>query len=288
MLMEINPDEVERRDLRRRLRQFPARLREWPARSLLERIRRRAAAVRGGFEFHSYRASLMSGQFDACAVFAQLRPRPSQLRFSRDLPAAPDERRKAPSTRKSCGSSPSLASALRPESPESESISTMRETAAPCRSMNDCTSSSAVARASARSMRLRAAPALRSSLRSPGTRRCSLPGSFAAHRAEHWRVPGFQDLAIAQVHVDAARQARIKAAHRAHDVDAFEFIRPVLLEDRRVLHRIFVRTRSSVNVARVGIPASRRIRMIVGDLAVANHDVMREHAAHRFVEAAGQ
>ena len=95
-----------------------------------------------------------------------------------------------------------------------------------------------------------------------------------------------QHLAVAQIHVYAARQARIKAAHRAHDVDALEFVRPVLFEDRRILHRIFVRTRRSVDVARIGVPRRRRIRMIVRDLAVANHHVVREHAANRFVEAA--
>ena len=42
----------------------------------------------------------------------------------------------------------------------------------------------------------------------------------------------------------------------------------------------------AVNVARIGIPRRRRIRMVVGDLAVANHDVMRKHAADRFVESA--
>ena len=86
--------------------------------------------------------------------------------------------------------------------------------------------------------------------------------------------------------MDAAGQAGIEAAHRAHDVDALEFVRTVLLEDRRVLHRVLVRTRRAVNVARVRVPRRRRIRMVVGDLAVADDQVMRQDAAHGFVETA--
>ena len=65
-----------------------------------------------------------------------------------------------------------------------------------------------------------------------------------------------------------------------------KFSRPVLLEDRRVLHGVFVGPGRAVDVARIGVPRGRRIGMIVGDLAVANDDVMRKHAAHRFVETA--
>ena len=95
-----------------------------------------------------------------------------------------------------------------------------------------------------------------------------------------------QDLAVAEIHVDAARQTRIEAAHRAHDVDALEVVRTVLLEDRRVLHRVFVGSRRAVDIARIRVPRRRRIRMIVRDLAVADDHVMRQDAAHRFVETA--
>src|SRR5271170_6198134 len=105
--------------------------------------------------------------------------------------------------------------------------------------------------------------------------------------AEHRRMVGLQHLAIAEIHVHAARQTRIEAAYGAHDVDALEFVRPILFEDRRVLHRILVRARGSVNIARIGVPGRGRIRMIVCDFAVANYDVVREYSAHRFVEAAG-
>ena len=97
---------------------------------------------------------------------------------------------------------------------------------------------------------------------------------------------GPESPARAQIHVDAARQAGIEAAHRAHDVDPLEVVRAVLLEDRRVLHRVFVGAGHAVAVAGTGVPAGRRIGMIVGDLAVADHDVMRQHAAHRLVESA--
>ena len=104
--------------------------------------------------------------------------------------------------------------------------------------------------------------------------------------AEHRHVPDVEQLAVAQVHVDAAGQARVEAADRPHDVDALELVRPVLLEDRRVLHRVLVGAGRAVDVARAGVPGRRRIGMVVGDLAVADDDVMRQHAAHRLVEAA--
>src|SRR6185437_3094980 len=92
--------------------------------------------------------------------------------------------------------------------------------------------------------------------------------SLASHYAEHRRVPGFQYLAVAQEHVDTAGQTGIKAAHGPHNVNALEVLGPVLFENGRVLHRVFVGTGSAVNVARVGVPARRRIRMVIGDLAV--------------------
>ena len=97
---------------------------------------------------------------------------------------------------------------------------------------------------------------------------------------------GFEHLSIAEVHMDAARQAGIETPHGAHDVDALEFVRAVFLEDRRVLHRVLVGPGRSVNIARIRVPRRRRIGMVIGDLAVANDDVMRQDAAHRFVEAA--
>jgi hypothetical protein len=95
-------------------------------------------------------------------------------------------------------------------------------------------------------------------------------------------------LAIAQVHVDSAGQAGVEAAYGPHDIDSLEVVRPVFLEDRRVLHRIFVRPRRPEGIARAGIPARGRIGMIIGDFPLANDHVMRQQAAHRFVEAAAQ
>src|SRR6202140_1062017 len=84
----------------------------------------------------------------------------------------------------------------------------------------------------------------------------------------------------------AARQTRIKAPHRAHDVNALELLRPVFFEDGSVLHRILVRPRSAINISWIRVPGCRGIGMVVGDLALADHHVMRENAAYRFVEAA--
>src|SRR6185503_18595313 len=69
-------------------------------------------------------------------------------------------------------------------------------------------------------------------------------------------------LAVAHVHVDAARQARVEAPHRPHDVDALEVVRSVLLEDRHVLHRVLVRPRGAVAVARARVPGRRRVRVV--------------------------
>src|ERR1700730_16851349 len=89
-----------------------------------------------------------------------------------------------------------------------------------------------------------------------------------------------------QVHMHATRQAGVKAANCAHDVNALEFIRAVLLEDGCVLHRILIWARCAVDIAHAAIPGRRRIGMVVGDLAVLDDQVVRKHATHSFVEAA--
>src|ERR1700733_2143049 len=96
-----------------------------------------------------------------------------------------------------------------------------------------------------------------------------------------------QNLAIAEVHMYSTGQAGVKAAHRSHDVDAFELVWAVLFEDGRVLYRVFVGSRRAVSVPRIRVPRRGRIRMIVGDFSLANYDVMGKNAAYRFVEAAG-
>ena len=70
-----------------------------------------------------------------------------------------------------------------------------------------------------------------------------------------------------------------------HDVHALEVLRAVLLEDRRVLHGVLVRAGGAVDVARVGVPRGRRVGLVVGDLALADDHVVREHAARGLVEA---
>ena len=61
----------------------------------------------------------------------------------------------------------------------------------------------------------------------------------------------FEHLAFSQIHVHAARQTRIEAANGPHNIDALEFVAPVLFEDRRVLNGIFVRARCPVDVPRL-------------------------------------
>src|ERR1700683_5241571 len=84
----------------------------------------------------------------------------------------------------------------------------------------------------------------------------------------------------------SAGQAWVEATNRAHDVDALEVLRAIVLEDGGVLHRILVRTRSSVDIARARVPWSGWITMVVGDLAFADNDMVRQHSAHCFVETA--
>src|SRR6476619_3128948 len=82
---------------------------------------------------------------------------------------------------------------------------------------------------------------------------------------------GVHDLAYlpgARVHVHAAGQAGVEAAHGPPDVDALEVLGPVLFEDRRVLHRVLIGPGSPVNVPRTRVPGRRRIGLVVGDLAV--------------------
>src|SRR5215469_6653249 len=83
------------------------------------------------------------------------------------------------------------------------------------------------------------------------------------------RVDDLPHLSLARVHVDTARQAWVEASHGSHDVDTLEVLRAILLEDRRVLHGVLVRSRSAVGVAWARVPRRRWVRLIVGDLAFA-------------------
>src|SRR4029077_5910732 len=92
--------------------------------------------------------------------------------------------------------------------------------------------------------------------------------------------------AAAEIHVNTAWQAWIEAAHSAHDVDALKFVRTIVFKDRRVLHGVLVRSWCSINIARISVPRSGRIRMIICDLAAANDQVMRKNTADSFVKSA--
>src|SRR5262249_33563500 len=69
----------------------------------------------------------------------------------------------------------------------------------------------------------------------------------------------FEQLGVAQIHVNAGGEAGVEAAHGAHDVDALELVGAVLLEDRGVLDRVLVGTWCAVDVTRIGVPGSRRV-----------------------------
>src|SRR6266480_4386021 len=97
---------------------------------------------------------------------------------------------------------------------------------------------------------------------------------FSLQQGSKSRRMGDVDLlAVAEIHVDPARQARVEAADGTHDVDASEMLLAVLLEDGGVLHRVLVGAGRALRVARAGVPAGRRIRVVVGDLALANDHV---------------
>src|SRR5262249_19571777 len=56
---------------------------------------------------------------------------------------------------------------------------------------------------------------------------------------------------------------------------------------RCVLHGVFIRSGSAVEVSRIGVPGRWRIRMVIGDFAVADDYVMRQHATDGLMEPAG-
>src|SRR3954465_11051562 len=99
-------------------------------------------------------------------------------------------------------------------------------------------------------------------------------------------MPLLEYLAIAQVHVDSAGQARVEAAHRAHNVDAPEVVGAVLLEDRGARDRVLVWPGRPVIVGGRPVPRRGWVWVVVSDLAVPDHQVMRENPAYRLVKAA--
>lgn len=76
------------------------------------------------------------------------------------------------------------------------------------------------------------------------------------HDTEHRGVVCLQHLTISEIHVDTAWQARVEAANGAHDIDSLEFVGAIFLENRGVLHRILIRPRRAITIARIGIPGS--------------------------------
>src|SRR5579863_9289848 len=95
-----------------------------------------------------------------------------------------------------------------------------------------------------------------------------------------------QSFSVPQIHVHAAGKAWIEASDGTHDINALKFVRSVLLKNGSVLHRIFIRAGRAIHVARIGIPRRWRIRMVIRDLSIADHHVMREHAANSLMESA--
>src|SRR5262249_53868896 len=105
-------------------------------------------------------------------------------------------------------------------------------------------------------------------------------------QTEHWRMVRLQNPAAANVHMYTAWQARVETAYGPHDVDTFEFVRTVFFEDRRILHGIFVRPRSAVDIPGTRILGCWRIRVIVLDLAFLDYHVMGKHSTYGLVESA--
>src|SRR6202789_4544347 len=103
-------------------------------------------------------------------------------------------------------------------------------------------------------------------------------------QTKHGRMVCVQNFPVAQVHVHAAGQARIEAANGAHDIYALKFVRTVFLEDRCILYRVFVGAGRPINIPGVGVPRRGRIRVIVRDLVILDHDVVGQDAADSFVE----
>src|ERR1700751_4123131 len=118
----------------------------------------------------------------------------------------------------------------------------------------------------------------RQDTRSTGRSPCGVyptrPAVFLRLQAKHRRMMRLQHFSIPEVHMHAARQAWVETAHGTHDVDTLEFIGSVLFEDRRILNRIFVRPRRSVDIPWVRIPGSWRVGMIIRYFVISNHYVM--------------
>src|SRR5579883_589826 len=91
---------------------------------------------------------------------------------------------------------------------------------------------------------------------------------------------------VAQIHMHPAWQARIEAAHSAHNINPLKIVRAILFKDGRVLHGILVGSRGSIDIAHAAIPGSWGIRMVVRDLSVLNYHMVREHAADGLMETA--
>src|SRR4029453_8827893 len=135
--------------------------------------------------------------------------------------------------------------------------STVRSSPAPYSSTTRRTISSAVS-AVPGSPAARSRPSS-SSIRVPTSRRSRACPVNALPLVEHGRrVQLLHHVAVAQVHVDPAGQARVEAADRPHDVDALELLRRVLLEDGGVLDGVLVGAGGAVDVAHAAVPRRRR------------------------------
>src|ERR1700722_11041979 len=96
----------------------------------------------------------------------------------------------------------------------------------------------------------------------------------------------FDHLPVSDIHMYAAGQAGIEAPNCAHDVNALEILRAIVLKDGCILHRILVGARSTVDIARIRVPWCWRIGMVIRDLAFADDHMMREHPTNCLVETA--
>src|SRR5205085_11058265 len=95
-----------------------------------------------------------------------------------------------------------------------------------------------------------------------------------------------QNFSGSEVHMDATRQAGIEAADSPHDIDAFELLARVFLEDRGIQNCVFIWTGRSEGIASARVPWGWWIRVVIRYFPVADNHVMRKHSAHSFVETA--
>jgi len=105
-------------------------------------------------------------------------------------------------------------------------------------------------------------------------------------RAEKRRMSGLDYLAASHVKMDPTWHARIEASHGPHDINAFEIIPAVLLENGGVCYCVLIRSRCAKPIAWTRIPRGRWIGVIIGDSSPADDHVMTKSSPHSLMKTA--